>query len=111
VARDQRTRLNAELAHQYSGSRRRGAKPVGKGSLTQNMAPQPAAQDQEAELEEEGGDQDAEQQVAAEPKKSLFELPRREPSRPSLLPDVAVHSTPSPSTPSAPVTPSSSRKK
>jgi hypothetical protein len=116
VARDQRTRLNAELAHQYSWSRRRGAKPAGKGSLTENLAAEPA-HDPTPELDEQRGEQVAEQHVAAEPKKSVFELPRKEPSRPALLPEVAA--PPSPRAGGAPIahagrapsTPTSSRKK
>lgn len=107
MARDQRTRLNAELAHQYNGSRKRGAESPGRSSLTGELEKQDAAPDgvevEEQELEAE------EQELEAEPKKSLFELPRKEPSRQPLpaspfgaQPAAAAAPAPGSTTPKAP---------
>ncbi len=90
MARDQRTRLNADLAHQYGAQVPSGAKKPGKGSGTENLADGAEQEEaQESERDEEVATVEGEQHVAAEPKKSIFELPRKEPSRPSLLPDDA----------------------
>ena len=89
MARDQRTRLNAELAHQYGGQRKKGgpAAAPGRSALTTGLADAV-----EGELEEQvEGEGEADVEAAApaveneQPKKSLFELPRKEPSRQPLL--------------------------
>ena len=107
MARDQRTRLNAELAHQYNGSTRRGAGKVtpGRSSLTEDLV-EPAEADVEAEVDEQ---QEAEVAQAEAPeresKKSLFELPRKEPSRQPLLPGVSAAAPPA--APAGPAKPDS----
>ena len=87
MARDQRTRLNAELAHQYSGQRKKGpAATPGRSALTAGLAD---AVEGELDEQVEGEEGDAEAAAPAveneQPKKSLFELPRKEPSRQPLL--------------------------
>jgi hypothetical protein len=64
VARDQRTRLNAELAHQYGGARKRGAEP-GRGSLTGELVEKQDVAPDGAELEEQEleGQDSVEQEV------------------------------------------------
>jgi hypothetical protein len=88
-AEQAKTRLQAELAHRYQSGQavgRRKPKP-GAGSLTEDLAPQEVEVDaeQEHEAEKEAGEQEGQEVVAAEPKQSLFNLPRKEPIRPSLL--------------------------
>jgi hypothetical protein len=82
----EQTRLHSELAARYANQMApvRKKKPeAGRGSLTEELedaAPEAEGQEQEleaAELEAAEHEQ--------EPKKSLFELPRKEPSRPTLL--------------------------
>ncbi len=99
MARDQRTRLNAELAHQYNGRKKGAAVTPGRSSLTGELveehepAPPDGAEVEEQELET------AEEDLAdREPKKSLFELPRKEPSRQPLL---SSPFGPQPATPAA----------
>ena len=87
MARDQRTRLNAELAHQYGGQRKKGpAAAPGRSALTNELT-----EVVEGELEEPAAEGEGDVEAAAptveneQPKKSLFELPRKEPSRQPLL--------------------------
>lgn len=96
-----RTRLNNEIAYRYganTGGRQTRRKP-GQSSLTEDLAT-----DADPQLEEtteaqgtEAGvaEPQAADAIAAEPRKSLFELPRKEPARPSLLPDVPAPASPS----------------
>ena len=86
-----RTRLNNEIAFRYGANAnvRAPRRKPGQSSLTEDLR-----SDAEPELEETV-EQQADQEAAApsaaatpaaaEPKKSLFELPRKEPARPSLL--------------------------
>lgn len=91
-----KTRLNNEIAYRYganAGARQTRRKP-GQSSLTEDLAP-----DSEPEIDEQAAEQPAPAQegpaaASAEPKKSLFELPRKEPARPSLLPDVPASPSP-----------------
>jgi len=105
VARDQRTRLNAELAHQYNGQKK-GTRPApGRSALTSGLTEQPAEleeEQQEGEGEEDGAALAEPQQE--QPKKSLFELPRKEPSRQPLLGATSSLTDPPPA-PAAPATP------
>jgi hypothetical protein len=81
------TKLNGELAHRYQsqGPARKKPRP-GQGSLTEDLAPaEEAAVDAEQEHEQEAEVEAEGPEVLAEPKKSLFELPRKDPIRPSLL--------------------------
>jgi hypothetical protein len=91
VARDQgkTTRLQGELAHRYTAqapTTKKKPQP-GQGSLTEGLEEvavegeldQHAEQEQEQDVEGEGPE------ILAQPKKSLFELPRKDPIRPSLL--------------------------
>lgn len=85
MARDQRTRLNAELAEQFGALT--GDKTPGRKPLTEDNAEK---DEQEGELDEQHEPAVAEheaQQVAAETKRSIFELPRKEPAKPPLVPD------------------------
>ena len=97
MARDQRTRLNAELAHQYSGQRKKaGPATPGRNALTGELT-----EGVEGELDEnvEGeGDVEAAAPAVenAPPKKSLFELPRKEPSRQPLLGSTETPAAPAP---------------
>jgi hypothetical protein len=102
VARDSKTtRLQSELAHRYSASTPARKKPQpGRGSLTEDLA---EAQEAEVDAEQEQ-EHDAEAEapeLLAEPKKSLFELPRKEPIRPSLL-GGGIEVAPPAAAPSAP---------
>lgn len=105
MARDQRTKLNAELAHNYGSARKRTAATPGRSALTTEEqlvdAVEPELEEQEEAAEHE------EPQVAAEPKKSLFELPRKEPSRQPLpgSPFGAQAATPQPAAPTKPAPP------
>lgn len=86
-AEQAKTRLQAELAHRYQSGQVVGRKKKpGAGSLTEDLAPQEPEVDaeQEHEAEQEVAEQ-GQEVVAAEPKPSLFNLPRKEPMRPSLL--------------------------
>lgn len=104
MARDggKTTRLQGELAHRYSGATPARKKPQpGQGSLTETLE-----EAQEHEVEGEEGDQDLapegeRPEILAEPKKSLFELPRKEPTRPSLL-GGGIEAAPPAAAPSAP---------
>lgn len=97
----ERTRLNAELAHQYGHQRRRRADGTldeatpGRNALTGELE---EAQPDGAEVEVSAEEKDVAPVVAA---KSIFELPRREPSRQPLLNADNVTST-SPSEPAPP---------
>jgi len=88
VARDQgkTTRLQGELANRYSAQAQapKKKKPQpGQGSLTEGLEEQVVEGEQEQEQEQ---DQEVEgPEILAQPKKSLFELPRKDPIRPSLL--------------------------
>lgn len=88
-AEQAKTRLQAELAHRYQTGQAVGRKKKpGAGSLTEDLAPQEAEVDAEQEHEaeqENAAEQEGREVVAAEPKPSLFNLPRKEPIRPSLL--------------------------
>jgi hypothetical protein len=86
-AEQAKTRLQAELAHRYQSGQAVGRKKKpGAGSLTEDLAPQEAEVDVEQEHEaEQAQEQEAQEVIAAEPKPSLFNLPRKEPIRPSLL--------------------------
>jgi DNA-binding protein H-NS len=100
VARDQgkQTRLQGELAHRYAASTPVRKKQPGQSSLTEDLAEKEEGDvdaEQEAEQEVEG----EAPEVLAEPKKSLFELPRKDPIRPSLLGGgVEVDPSPAPAT-------------
>lgn len=104
-AEQKRTRLNAELANQFGYPRRkRGENRVdatpGRGSLTGELE-EPQVDGAEVEVEAELEDKDAVvPEVTA--KKSLFELPRKEPSRQPLL---TADNVTSPTAPAAPATP------
>jgi len=79
----ERTRLNAELAHQYGQVRRRRA----DGTLDEATPGRNALTGELEEVQPDGAEVDVEEKdvapvVAA---KSIFELPRREPSRQPLL--------------------------
>jgi hypothetical protein len=96
---DQRTRLNAELAFQYArGGVRKKAEP-GRGGLSEELGDL-AEGEVETELdasahEANAGEQaDAAQAIAPEAKKSIFELPRREPARPALPSDTVAPGAP-----------------
>ena len=117
MARDggKTTRLQGELAHRYSGATPARKKPQpGQGSLTENLE---EAQEQDVEGEE--GDQELAPEgegpeVLVEPKKSLFELPRKEPNRPSLLGggiEVTPPAAAAPSSPTSPAQPPTPGKK
>ncbi len=86
-AEQAKTRLQAELAHRYQSGQAVGRKKKpGAGSLTEDLAPQEAEVDVEQEHEaEQEQEQEAQEVIAAEPRSSLFNLPRKEPMRPSLL--------------------------
>lgn len=82
--RDQRTRLNAEVAEQYGSVGKRRKDEPGRNALTNELDPAepevtdaPEAQDAEAAVETEAA---AIQQ--APPKKSVFELPRKQATPP-----------------------------
>ena len=110
VARDQRTRLNAELAAQYSGgNRKRGAVTPGRSSLTDDLA---AKQDAPGELEEAEVAVEAEAELVAPERasKSLFDLPRKEPSRQPLLSGDAPTAPAASSKPLPPPKPSGPRR-
>jgi hypothetical protein len=84
VARDQRTRLNAELAEQYGAATGERAKAPGRTSLANETTTEDSAVDT-AEVEQPEhaelaahAEQDTQQDV--EPKKSIFELPRKSPA-------------------------------
>lgn len=98
MARDQRTRLNAELSHQYSTDV--GKATPGRSSLTENLTEkQDGEQEHEGELEEQEPEMEGQEAevVAREPKKSIFELPRKEPARPPLAsPDKPQPAAPAP---------------
>lgn len=109
MARDTKTtRLQGELAHRYAGSTPARKKPQpGRGSLTEDLA-----EIAEPEVEGEEGDQELAvegeaPEVVAEPKKSLFELPRKEPIRPSLLGGGIEVTPPGAAVPASPATPTS----
>jgi hypothetical protein len=112
VARDQRTRLNAELAHQYGGALKRGAEP-GRGSLTGELVEKQDVAPDGAELEEQEleGQDSVEQEVEPAPRKSLFELPRKEPSRQPLLASPFGAQPTTPASPAAPDAPGSTTPK
>jgi hypothetical protein len=84
VARDQgkQTRLQGELAHRYATSTPVRKKQPGRGSLTEDLA---ETQEDEVDADQEPQQEAESPEVLAEPKKSLFELPRKDPIRPSLL--------------------------
>jgi hypothetical protein len=87
VARDQRTRLHAELAAQY-GSAGTTDKAPGRNALTEENPEHEELPDGELdEQHEPAAAEHDEQHAAVEPKKSIFELPRKEPARPPLVPD------------------------
>jgi hypothetical protein len=100
----ERTRLNAELAHQYGQGRRRRRT---EGALEEEATPgRNALTGELEEVQPDGAEVDVEEKdvapvVAA---KSIFELPRREPSRQPLLNADNVTSS-SPSEPAAPAAP------
>lgn len=109
MARDQRTRLNAELAHQYNGRKKGAAVTPGRSSLTGELVENQDVAPDGAEVEER--ELEAEEDVAdREPKKSLFELPRKDTSRQPLLaspfasPGRAESVTPQAAAPAAPAT-------
>lgn len=90
MARDQRTRLNAELAGQFnSGARKPGVTP-GRSSLTGELVETADGAEPELAEEEVQVAEEPQEVVAREPKKSLFELPRKEPSRQPLLSSSSV---------------------
>jgi len=98
VARDQRTRLNAELAHQYGRKRGGPAATPGRNSLTGELDEMQEGE-VDAEVEEQEAEApEAEQVAAPEQKKSLFELPRKEPSR-QPLPSSPVSAASKPGSP------------
>jgi hypothetical protein len=109
-AEQAKTRLQAELAHRYQSGQAVGRKKKpGAGSLTEDLAPQEAEVDAEQEHEaeqEQEYEQAGQEVVAAEPKQSLFNLPRKEPIRPSLLGGGIEVDAPAPS--AAPAKPSGS---
>jgi hypothetical protein len=95
VARDQRTRLQAELAHQYATAAGARKKAPGRNALTEELV-ETDAQEHEGELVEPHDPAAVEAQAEAdvedpeaapEPPKSLFELPRKEPAKPPLVTD------------------------
>lgn len=93
------TRLQGELASRYAASTPAKKKQPGQGSLTEGLEVQEAEVEAEQEQEQELDGEAPE--VLAEPKKSLFELPRKEPTRPSLL-GGGVEVAPPAAAPSAP---------
>lgn len=103
----ERTRLNAELAHQYGHARRRRADGTldqatpGRNALTGELEEaQPDGAEVEAEVDAE--EKDVAPVVAA---KSIFELPRREPSRQPLFNADNVTSTSTTETAAPPAAP------
>lgn len=86
MARDQRTRLNAEVAQQYGGSstKRGPAVKPGRNALTGELVETQEAAPDGVELEEQELEGEEREVVETAPKKSLFELPRKEPSRQPL---------------------------
>lgn len=110
MARDQgkTTRLQGELAHRYTAqapATKKKPQP-GQGSLTEGLEEQVVEGEQEQEQEQE---HEGDAEVVVEPKKSLFELPRKDPIRPSLL-GGGIEIDPQPaSTAAKPGTPSSGK--
>jgi hypothetical protein len=114
VARDgaKTTKLQGELAHRYAAATPARKKQPGRGSLTEDLAEKQegeveaeAEQEQEQDIEAEGPE------VLAEPKKSLFELPRKDPIRPSLLGGgIEVDPPAPPAAPAQPAAPTPGKK-
>ncbi len=86
MARDQRTRRNAELAHQYGESHGAAEKAPGRSSLTEDLVETQADQVEGELATEEVAVAEHETVEHAPERASIFELPRREPSRPVLDP-------------------------
>jgi hypothetical protein len=104
VARDQgkQTRLQGELAHRYAAATPAKKKQPGQSSLTEELAEKQEGEvEAEVEQEQEAGVEADAPELLAEPKKSLFELPRKEPIRPSLL-GGGIEVDPGPAAPAAP---------
>lgn len=97
----ERTRLNAELAHQYGHAPRRRRRA--DGELEEDATPGRSATGELEEPQPDGAEVDVEEKEVAPvvATKSIFELPRREPSRQPLLNADNVTSSSSPSEPPA----------
>jgi hypothetical protein len=80
----QRSRLNAELAHQFS-YQHTGRAPGRKNRLDEEeLAEAPVLDEEEAAPEQASAEHADPQAAEREPKKSVFELPRKEPTRQPL---------------------------
>jgi hypothetical protein len=88
-----RTRLNAELSYQYARQVGRKKAEPGRGGMSEELGDLAEAQvepDLDASEHEAASEHaDAAQAIAPEPRKSIFELPRRDPARPDLPSDTA----------------------
>jgi hypothetical protein len=86
---DQRTRLNAELSYQYARQVGRKKAEPGRGGLTEgdladSEVVEPEPEIDASEHEASADHADPAQAIAPAPKRSIFELPRRDPARASL---------------------------
>lgn len=102
MARDQRTRLNGEVANRYTTTNAPRKAP-GRG-VNDELA-EPLVED-DVEGEASPVEDAAALEAAHEPRKSIFELPRKEPSRqPLLSSSIPPAPSPAPAAPAAPATP------